>query len=452
MESIKRRHFIKQAGQAGTGAAGLLVAGSLNKTSLARQSPNNTVNLAIMGIRSRGKELMASFAKIPNVNITTICDIDEQLWPKAVADLEKVSGKRAKTEPDIRRVLENKEIDAIVVAAPNHWHALATIWACQAGKDVYVEKPVSHNIAEGRKMVTAALKYDRIVQTGTQSRSRPLIQAAVNFLHSGKLGKIYMIKCLVFRPRESIGHKPNSAVPKGAHYDLWLGPAAWRPFNENRFHYNWHWFWETGNGETGNNGVHYTDIARWILQKYEHPARIQSMGNLDAHDTDQETPTSQFSMMEYSDRTRVQVEVRNWYTNSEDGMQIGLLVYGTEGWMRLGTTDWATYFGRKNEPGPKMTETEADAKVDALNTRGTGETPHLINFLDCVRSRQRRNQNAEILEGHFSSSMCHLANIAYRTRRQLNFDSANEIFIGDEEANHYLSRKYRPPFVIPENV
>jgi len=444
MQSIKRRHFIKQAG--------LVVAGSFGTAGLARQSPNNTVNLAVMGVNGRGSALMQGFAGLPNVNVTTICEIDERLWPKAVADLEKVSGKRAKTEADIRRVLDNKEVDAVVVAAPNHWHALATIWACQAGKDVYVEKPVSHNISEGRKMVAVALKHNRIVQAGTQNRSRPVIQAAVDYLQAGKLGKLYMIRCLVFRPRESIGHKPNSVAPRGVHYDLWTGPAAMQPFNENRFHYNWHWFWNTGNGETGNNGPHYTDIARWILQKREHPVRIQSMGNLDVHDTDQETPTNQFSMMEYSDRTRVQVEVRNWYTNSEDGLGMGLLIYGSEGWMRLGSDDWATFFGRKNQPGPKMTEQEADARVETLNTRGTGETPHLANFIDCVRSRKRQDLHAEITEGHFSTSMCHLANIAYRTRRQLNFDSGKEIFIGDSEANRLLTREYRQPFVIHENL
>ena len=233
-----------------------------------------------MGIRSRGTAHARTLAKLPNVNVAAICDIDERELPKLVADVEKISGKKPRTETDIRKVLENKEIDAISIAAPNHWHALATIWACQAGKHVYVEKPVSYNIFEGRKMVEASRKYDRIVQTGTQNRTNPLVRSAMEFLHAGKLGKIYMVKCVVFRPRESLGHKPNSAVPPGVHYDLWVGPAQWRPYNENRFHYNWHWFWDTGNGETGNNGPHYTDVARWALQKYEHPKRIQSMGGL----------------------------------------------------------------------------------------------------------------------------------------------------------------------------
>jgi predicted dehydrogenase len=443
MNTINRRTFV-------SGTAGL-VAGSLIKPIWA--NANDTVNVAVMGIRSRGTALASGFAKLPNVNVATICDIDENLLPEVVARVEKDCGKRSKTETDIRRVLDNKDIDAVVIAAPNHWHALATIWACQAGKDVYVEKPVSWSIAEGRRMIEAARKYDRIVQTGTQNRSRPVIQAAVEFLHSGKLGKIQDIRCLVFRPRETIGRGKPGTLPKGVNYELWTGPAAMRPFQENRFHYNWHWFWDTGNGETGNNGPHYTDIARWILKKYEHPVRVQSMGNMEIPDSDQETPSTQISTLEYKDKTRLQIEVRNWYTNAEDGMRMGLLVYGSEGWMRLGTDDWATYFGRKNEPGMKMTEKEADAKVETLNAQGTGEAPHLQNFINCVRSRKRAELKAEVEEGHYSTALCHLANIAYRTGRTVNFDSKQERFIGDQEANALLTRaNYRAPFVVPNKV
>lgn len=447
MNAINRRQFVKQTGVAG------LMAGSMLKTSWAKASPNDTVNVAVMGIHSRGGALANGFAKLPNVNVAMICDIDENLLPEAVANIEKACGKRAKTETDIRRVLDNKDIDAIVVAAPNHWHALATIWACQAGKDVYVEKPVSWSISEGRRMVEAARKFNRIVQTGTQNRSRPVIQAAVDFLHSGKLGKIQEIRCLVFRPRETIGRGKPGTLPKGINYELWTGPAAMRPYQENRFHYNWHWFWDTGNGETGNNGPHYTDIARWILKKHEHPVRVQSMGNMEIPDSDQETPSTQISTLEYQDKTRLQIEVRNWYTNAEDGLRMGLLVYGSEGWMRLGTDDWATYFGRKNEPGPKMTEEEADSKVQTLNAQGTGEAPHLLNFVNAVRSRKRADLHAEIEEGHYSTALCHLANIAYRTGRTVNFDSKQERFIGDNEANALLTRaSYRAPFVVPNKV
>ena len=435
MTSITRRQFVKR-----TGTAGLLAAAPILKAASAKARPSDTVNVAVMGIRSRGTDHAVELASLPNVNVAILCDPDERLFAKTIADVEKISNKRPKTETDIRRVLENKEIDAISIASPNSWHALATIWACQAGKDVYVEKPVSHNITEGRRMVEAARKYNRIVQVGTQGRSSPLIQSAMDFIHSGKLGKVYMVKCVVFRPREGLGHKPNSSIPEGVHYDLWLGPAPWRPFNENRFHYNWHWFWETGNGETGNNGPHYTDIARRILQKYEHPRRIQSMGGYDVFDSDQETPNTQLSMMEYPDGTRVQLEVRGLYTNAEDGMTMGLLVFGSEGWMHLKFDRWQTYFGRKNEPGEHR---EMQEEKDSV---------HFANFIDCVRSRKQENLTAPILEGHLSTSLCHLANIAYRTGRQVVFDSTNENFPGDDVANSYLTREYRYPFVVPEKI
>jgi predicted dehydrogenase len=297
-------------------------------------------------------------------------------------------------------------------------------------------------------MVEASRKYDRIVQTGTQNRTNPLVRSAMEFLHAGKLGKIYMVKCVVFRPRESLGHKPNSAVPPGVHYDLWVGPAQWRPYNENRFHYNWHWFWDTGNGETGNNGPHYTDVARWALQKYEHPKRIQSMGGYDIFDCDQETPNTQMSMMEYADGSRVQMEVRGLYTNAEDGIRMGLLFYGSEGWMHLGGSEWKTYYGRKNEPG----EQRSDKDDHPIDIKLTEDGAHFWNFIEAVRANKRELQTADILEGHLSAAMCHLSNIAYRTGRQVVFDSANECFHGDSEASSLLRREYRLPFVVPDKV
>jgi predicted dehydrogenase len=426
-----------------------VAAGPFLKTGAAANSPNETIQVAVMGIRSRGAAHAATLSKLPNVNVAALCDIDERLFAKAVANVEKISGRKPTTETDIRKILENKEIDAISIAAPNHWHALATIWACQAGKHVYVEKPVSYTISEGRRMVEASRKYNRIVQTGTQNRTSPLVQTAMDFLHAGKLGKLYMVKCVVFRPRESLGRKTNSAVPNGVHYDLWLGPAPWRPFNENRFHYNWHWFWDTGNGETGNNGPHYTDMARWALQKYEHPKRIHSMGGYDVFDSDQETPNTQMSMMEYADGSRVQIEVRGLYTNAEDGIRMGMLIYGSEGWMHLGGNQWKTYYGSKNEPGEQRVEKEAEHVSDITLTE---DGAHFWNFIDAVRNNQRDLLKADILEGHLSAAMCHLSNIAYRTRRQVVFDSANECFPGDAEANSFLNREGRYPFVIPEKV
>ncbi len=450
MKKMGRRRFISKAGQQ---AAVLAAAGPFITSGLVGNSPNDRINVAVMGIRSRGRAHLSGFAGIPGVNVSTICDVDERLLPGAVEYLHKVSGQKAKTEVDIRRVLEDKDIDAVSIASTNHWHALATIWACQAGKDVYVEKPASHNIREGRKMIEAARKYGRMVQVGTQSRSSAVCRTAMEFLHSGKLGDIYMARCCLIKPRDSFGQAENSPVPPGVHYDLWLGPAQWRPFNEKRFHYNWHWFWDTGNGETGNTGVHNLDRARWGMQQYEHPRKIQSTGGCFLwQDCDQQTPNTHISVMEYPDGRIIQIEVRGLYSNSEENMLQGEFFYGTKGWLKLGSGSWQAYYGRENEPGEGMSGDEARAQADRLNLQGTGGDPHIRNFIECVRSRRRDQLHADILEGHLSTSMCHLSNIAYRTGRTLIFDSASEKFIDDHEANVYLSREYRYPYVVADKV
>jgi predicted dehydrogenase len=446
MRFSSRRKFLKVA------TVATVPAGTLFRPGLVRSSPNETVNVAVMGIRGQGSYHLKNYPKLPNVRVAAICDIDERLFPKALDSVEAASGKRPKTYTDIRRLLEDKEVDAISIAAPNHWHALATIWACQAGKDVYVEKPASYSIAEGRAMVQAAGKHQRVVQVGTHHRSRPILRSAVECLHSGKLGKIYMIKCVCFRPREDIGRKPDSAAPAGVHYDLFRGPAPMIPFNENRFHYNWHWFWDTGNGETGNNGPHMTDMARHILKKREHPRRVMSMGGVDVLPGTQETPNSQLSSMEYADGTRVQLEVRGWYSNAEDKITMGLLVFGSEGWMHLGFDEWATFFGRKNEPGERCSEEEANARSDEFQKFGNDGPIHYGNFIDAVRSRKLENLHTSIEEGHWSAAMCHLSNIAFRTGRTLVFDSNTEKFESDKEADRLLTRDYRAPFVLPEEV
>ncbi len=438
MGIVDRRGFIKTGGAAAT-----LAAASLKGSARAAQGANETINVAIMGIRSRGAQLAGHFGKVPGVRIATLCDIDENLLPAAAAKIETDFGYKPKVETCIRKVLDDKDIDALVIAAPNHWHALATIWACQAGKDVYVEKPISHNISEGRKMIEAARKYNRVVQVGTQQRSNPVTQRAMDFIHGGGLGDIYMAKCVIYRPRESFGWKRNSPVPEGVDYDRWIGPARFYPFNENRFHYQWHWFWNTGNGETGNNGPHYTDETRWALQAYDHPSRIVSMGNYDVFDCEQETPNTQISVLEYKNGTRIQVEVRNLYTNPDAGMNMGVLLYGSEGWMKLQYHQWETYFGRKNEPGESYQAEDGSPDPGDL---------HVANFIDCMRSRKRAELKADILEGHLSTSICHLSNIAFRTGRELRFDSSNERFVGDPEADSYLTREYRYPYVVPENV
>lgn len=456
MKNLNRRTFVKKSTIA---TAGIMMSSApLIKNSLASNSANETVNIAVIGIRSRGKDHYRALAKIPNVNIVAICDIDQGLLAEAVAEIEKLTGKKPATETEYRKILENKDIDAVSIATPNHWHALQAIWACQAGKDVYVEKPVSHTLEEGRKIVEAARKYNRVVQTGTQSRSHPATLSAQDFIKNDGLGEIYMAKGLCFKPRGSIGHVKNSEIPEGVNWDAFLGPAPYRPFNLNRFHYKWHWFWDTGNGDFGNQGIHQADIARWALGKRTHPVKIKGTGNYFILDSDQETPNTQQIQFEYEDGSILQFEVRGLPTNAEAGVRIGNLVYGSKGWISMGDEDTGLgrvhygevkikpsgYSGYTEEDGPKFTNDDPATANSVVN--------HFTNFIDCVRSRKWQNLNAEIMEGHLSTSLCHLGNISCRLDRTLHFNPGAEKFVNDPEADAYLTKMYRAPYLLPEHV
>jgi len=449
MESINRRGFLKKSAVA---AAGLMVSAPMVKKGFAKNSPNETVNIGVTGIRSRGRAHYRSFGKIPNVNVAAICDIDENLFPKAVEDIEKMTGKKPKTYVDFRDMIQDKDIDAVSIATPDHWHALQTIWACQAGKDVFVEKPSSHNIYESRKMVEAARKYNRVVQVGTQARSSPVHKEAIKLLNDGYIGKVYMGRALIFKSRSSIGRKKDSLIPKGVNWDIFLGPAPYRPFNENRFHYTWHWYWDTGTAEIGNQ-VHQIDIARWGMDKRVHPVKIHSAGGFYAWDSDQETPNLQTATFEYEDGMMMENETRQLFTNNEDGIMVGNLFYGSEGWMHLvgeGSGTFTTYFGRKNEPGKSMSR--KDIADDPMNLVGAVGGPHFNNFIECVRSGKWQDLNADIKVGHMSVVLCHLANISYLTGRKLKFNPYSEKFVNDDDANTYLSREYRYPYAVPDEV
>jgi predicted dehydrogenase len=447
MQDLSRRDFMnKGAKTAASVAAAAVIAGKPGKAAAA----NDRINVAVIGIRSRGHAHCEEFSRIPGVFIHTLCDPDENLFAERVKDCEALQGKAPRTETDLRRVLQNKEIDAISIATPDHWHALATIWGCQAGKHVYVEKPVSHNIHEGRVMVEAARRYNVVVGVGMQNRSLPGVIAAMNFLHEGKLGDIYMAKGLCFKPRDTIGKMMDAPVPAGVHYDLWLGPAPYKPFNPNRFHYNWHWFWDYGCTDLGNQGPHQLDIARWGLNKRVHPQRIKCSGGHFAFKDDQETPNTQLAIYEYEDGAIMQFEVRGLYTNDEDGVLIGNLFYGSEGWMHLNGASWKTYFGRKNEPGPSFTEQTQAA--DPSNLAGAGSSQHFQNFIEAVRANDWMKLTADIEDGHLSSSLAHLGNISYRLGKELVFDSHAEQFVDDPVANSYLTREYRYPYSVPEKI
>ncbi len=442
MPLLDRRHFLQNSAALAASLSALEMTSTRaaepadDDSSAKKVGPNDAIRLAVIGVRGRGMEHIAGYAKLPEARITTICDVDRNVIGRAKALVTARNGSAPKYEQDLRRVLDDKDIDAVSIATPNHWHSLATIWACQAGKDVYVEKPVSHNIFEGRKMVEAARKYSRIVQTGTQCRSHKGIQDAVAFLRSGKLGPIYMAKGLCYKPRGSIGHKADAPVPEGLDYNLWTGPAEMKPFNPNRLHYNWHWFWNTGNGDLGNQGIHQMDIARWGLGKSEFPKAVQASGGRFGYKDDGETPNTELVSLEFDD-SELQFEVRGLPTNEELGAKIGDLFYGPEGVLAITSyTTWQSYLGPKLEKGPG----------------GTGSGDHFKNFLSAVKARDPKILAADIEEGHLSSAYCHLGNIAYRLGRKLHVNPSTESFVNDREADGMLTREYRAPFVVPDKV
>jgi predicted dehydrogenase len=441
---INRRDFITRTAAAGVAAA-------LPSRSYAQMSPNETINVAIIGFRGdnkghptwtsrgRGMDHYEHLSKIKNVRVTHVVDIDERHFAGALPVARQMYGGDPRTETDFRRVLDNRDVDAVTIAVPDHWHALMMISAVEAGKDVYVEKPISHNIAEGRAMIAAARRHNRIVQVGTQTRSDEVAAKAVRFLQDGGLGRVYMGKTVVYRPRDPIGVAPDSPVPPGVHYDLWLGPAPSRPFNEKHFHYYWHWQWEYGTTDLGNTGVHSMDVVRWLLGKQEHPRTAHCIGGLyeAGAPTAQVTPNTQYATYQYADGTELHCDLRNWYAGPLEAA--GIFIYGSKGWMKVGGDRAQVFLGAKNEPGPVLT---ADGEVNA------GQA-HFENFISALRSRNAGGLHAPIEEGHLSTSLCHLGNIAYRVGRSVAFDGAKERFVGDEEADRLLSRTYRAPYVLP---
>ena len=303
-------------------------------------------------------------------------------------------------------------------------------------------------------MVQAARKYNRVVQTGTQSRSSSIVHEAIGLLQDGLIGEIYMGRVIVFGFRPNIGRVKDSPVPDGVDWDLFLGPAPYRPFNENRFHYKWHWFWDTSTTEFGNNGTHGADVVRWAMGKHVHPRKIQCLGGFHIYDSDQEIPNVQLGVFQYEDGKTLQVDVRSIYNNQEAGHKGGEFIYGSEGWMHITHTSFETFLGKDDKPGPSQSSDHMTVPKDKKEIqvfKGT-DGPHMSNFIDCLRSRRWQDLNADILEGHLSTSLMHLGNIAYRTGRTLTFNGSAEKFVDDDEANMYLSRQYRNPYILPKSI
>ncbi len=410
------------------------------------KSANETVRVAVVGCGGRGSSHMSAWTSQKNVELAGLVDVDDSHSERFVGALQKKGATAPPVFRDIRKVLEDKNIDAVSIASPNHWHTLQTIWACQAGKDVYVEKPCSHNVFESKQIVAAARKYDRMVQMGSQSRSSPALQEAVQKMKEGEFGEIYMARGLCFKARNTIGKTPVEAVPAGVDYDMWTGPAPLRPFTKNRFHYNWHWFWDTGNGDLGNQGIHEVDIARWGLG-VTHPTQVSAMGGKFMFDDDQETPNTITASYEFNVGGKPKMmtfEVRHWLSNHEAGIggdragnTIGNTFYGSEGYLVIDNYNkYYSFMGKDGKPGPARSERDH----------------HFENFIAGVRSRKRTDLNAEIEEGAMSCVLMHLANISYRLGRTLHWDEKTWTVKNDPEANKLLTRVYRAPYIVPAKV
>jgi predicted dehydrogenase len=487
MPRIDRRRFLQSSLAASW--AGFAIAGT--KASGRVLGANEALRVAVAGLNGRGGAHIDALAPMDGVRVTHLVDPDTRTFARAVAAVEERGGSTPQTVQDVRRVLDDPDVDVLTIAAPNHWHALMTVWACQAGKDVYVEKPCSHDVHEGRTAVAAARKHGRIVQHGTQGRSSERWAQVAELARTGALGKLLCSRALCYKRRPSIGTRPDTTPPAELDYDLWLGPADARPYNENYVHYNWHWFWNFGNGDIGNQGVHQFDVARWMIPGATLPTRVLSLGGRFGYTDQGETPNTQVAVLEFGEVPLV-FEVRGLETAKYRGLLVGNVVEFEAGVV----TDGGFYPRDKQKPAsdvPGGEDTPAPLpKAEA--TRGPGGGDHFGNFVAAVRSRKADDLNADILEGHYSSALCHLANIAYRLGRtgqfraegspeshlpdavermldhltrenrlekgslefrvgpSLGFDPEAERFTGDraDEANALLARPGREPFRLPE--
>lgn len=440
------------------------------------RSPNEIVRHAVIGCRIRGKVHAAEFAKLNGVEVAYVCDPDLQLAEALAESVEKTTGRKPKVVQDLRLINDDKSIDTLSVAAPNHWHALATIWGLQAGKHVYVEKPLCHNVVEGRRMIEVADKTKRICQVGTQNRSRGDLAAAAQYIRDGKLGKISLARTIVYGARGSIGPRDKYELPTGVDYSLWLGPAEMRPLSRKQLHYDWHWDWNTGNGELGNNNIHYVDMCRLLLGLKGLGDSVISVGGRLGYEDAGDTPNTQLVAHRFGEVTIVQ-EVRGLKSDPfSDKFKGGCIVYGSEGFIAE-----STVFDPEGNLVKKL-------DGDSLN--------HFANFMGAVRSGRREDLKADVTEGHQSTGLCHVGNISYRLGRPesiaeirnrlaelklhddvskalermtehlksngldleknklnlgpfLSLSQTKEEFVGNAEANKLLSREYRAPFVVP---
>lgn len=486
MPRLTRRQFV--------GGSAAAAAALSTRPSWARVGPRclgDEIRVGVVGVRSRGRAHVNGFQGLDGVRVAAVCDVDEKVLGQEVERIANEHGVDVDAETDIRRLLERDDIDVVAMATPNHWHALGTIWACEAGKDVYIEKPVSHDVWEGRQMIRAARKHGRIVQAGTQSRSSHGMAEAIEWLHEGELGAITLARGLCYKPRRSIGKVDGpQTVPDHIDYDLWTGPARKVPLLRRSLHYDWHWVFENGNGDLGNQGVHQVDQCRWALGELGLPRSVVSMGGRLGYDDDGNTPNTQVTVFDYETAPLV-FEVRglprdaaaqreDWGGRMDryEGVGIGSVIHCEGGSMRIPTYNSAIAY-------------DADG---AEIRRWEGSRSHFANFIEGVRSREVGDLACDIEEGHVSSALCHLANISYRVGTAmsagevaesiqgspaaseafgrmrehlaknevdvdgntialgpwLEVDATSETFRGNEQANRYLRRAPREPFAVPE--
>ncbi len=425
---------------------------------------NDRINVGIVGVGGRGTDHIDFYSKLDSeARIAAVCDVNQASRERAVALVKKLKNYEPKEYPDMRAMFESKDIDGVSITTPNHWHALATIWACQAGKDVYVEKPATHNLFESRQVVKAARKYNRMVQVGSQSRSMPHKMKAIQLLKDGVIGQVYHARAECFRRRFSIGHTPDEPVPAGLNWDEFLGPAQLRPFTRNRFVYNWHWFWETGNGDIGNQGVHEMDISLWGLGRSGWPDSVSSSGGKFVWKDDQETPNTQQTTFDFGE-AQMTFDVRNLPTPPEGlgGLRgpnyVGNIFFGSAGFLIVDDSGFQVYKSTAGDVsgaaalGAGAGSRERYEKAMEEKSDGRDTEPHMQNWFAGIRARDYKVLHADIEIGARSAAFCHLANIAYRVGRTVRVSDATGRFLGDDEANSMFSRNYRAPYVVPDNI
>jgi len=436
---MDRRSFLATSALA-TGAA------TLTRVPESRAAANDRIVVAVMGVRGRGNQVLRTFASRSNVEVKYICDVDQGVLNQRVEETASSTGRKPEGIKEFRRALDDKSVDALVNCTPEHWHAIPTIMACQAGKDVYVEKPDSHNILESRTMVEAQRKYKRVVQLGTQSRSGTHFQDAVQFVREGNIGKVLFAKAWESARQGSIGKPADGKPPAGVDYDLWLGPAPKRPFNPRRFHGHWRWFFDYGTGDLGNDGVHRLDVARWAFEAGLEGSGQPPLGNVKAvsahggkcyFDDLQEWPDNLIVTYDYGDGRVLTYELRIWTPYPLEGESEGALVYGDQGYVILGNGGWRA-FGPRNKPLRQEAGTYGN------------DVAHVENFLQCMQTRDRPRADLETI-GHHSSMLCHLGCAAWKAGRTLRLDWDRYTFIGDEDAGRLLTRPvYREPWKLPK--